>query len=156
MEVPAGPSITYRVIQPKCDFLAPTYFLYTCTNLKTLWHGDSQHKRVWYYASWPLVVQKYPFELCHEFWTEFQTYWKFPGNPVAGGRQRDWKKCILLLARGLSAVCVAISIVIILDKHLQVFDDGIEQYRVRWQLVVFRENLNVSKSGQTSWHDWEG
>ena len=96
----------------------------------------------------PWLVQNYPFELCHEVWTEFQTYWKFPGNSVAGGRQRDWEKCILLLAPGLSAVCVAISIVIILDKHLQVFDDGIKQYRVRWQLVVFRENLNVSKSGQ--------
>ena len=33
----------YRVIQPKSHNLAPTYFLYTWSNLKTLWHGKSQH-----------------------------------------------------------------------------------------------------------------
>ena len=33
----------YRVIQPKSHNLAPTYFLHTWSNLKTLWHGKSQH-----------------------------------------------------------------------------------------------------------------
>ena len=41
----------YRVIQPKSHNLAPTYFLYTLSNLKTLWHGKSQHVLIWYYVS---------------------------------------------------------------------------------------------------------
>ena len=28
--------LIYRVIQPKWTFLDPTYFLHTCTNLKTI------------------------------------------------------------------------------------------------------------------------
>ena len=33
----------YRVIQPKCIFPDPPYFLYTCTYPKTIWGGNS-HK----------------------------------------------------------------------------------------------------------------